>query len=393
GSESAATPLDGRDVWLGSLADDDILLDGEALVRANFLSLDAGLCAREAAIMPRLTPFMGHVERAAGELDPRNPTSVAISPSSLEKLAACPLAWFYHYGLRLRPPEDPRYDPDSWLDFAQRGNLLHEVFEAFATQFPDRRVTLHDVSVDMAMTEIIDSTIARWAIEVPSPAMMVFQSEVAELRRSARSFLEMERSALLDGDDGAWQHVEFAFGFGDRPAGTYMLSDGASLSVRGRVDRVDALGADSFRVIDYKTGKIGRYARRRSMGKFNGGRQLQPAIYAGVLEGLLGGKVTRFEYRFPTERGRNATVAYTGAELDTARTLVTELLDHARDGDFIPTNDSNDCKYCGVGAICRVSADRFGKISSPRADWAKSHAENIEAYQKMLTRRTREVSS
>jgi ATP-dependent helicase/nuclease subunit B len=198
----------------------------------------------------------------------------------------------------------------------------------------------------------------------------------------------MERDALAMGDGGTWRYLEYAFGNDERSA-RYSLTDGSSLAIKGRVDRIDEMDAGWFRVIDYKTGRPSRYRKIAKMGLFNGGRQLQAAVYAGVLQELLDGPVARFEYRFPTERGHNQTIAYDSAELAEARPIVTQLLEHVRDGTFIATTSADDCKYCGARPICRISEDTYGKVTSPRAEWARKNAETIDAYRGMLERRSR----
>ncbi|HSU96113.1 MAG TPA: PD-(D/E)XK nuclease family protein, partial [Gemmatimonadaceae bacterium] len=397
GSPASAVPdrasdisalLDTRDVWLGALSDGPILLNGEMLVRGCFKGLDSGISARIEARSPTLTQYTGMVPGAAAALDPRNRPDRPISPSALEKLAACPLSWFYHYGLGLRAPQDPEYNPDAWLDSAQRGALLHEIFEQFATLFTGRRDALATPAAADAMAAIADGVIARWRVEVPPPGDVVLEQEVNELKRAASSFLQMERDALATGDDGTWRYLEYAFGNDERIA-RYPLTDGSSLAIKGRVDRIDEMDAGWFRVIDYKTGRASRYRKVAKMGRFNGGRQLQAAIYAGVLQELLVGPVGRFEYIFPTERGQNQTIAYDSVELAEARPIVTQLLEHVRDGTFIATTSADDCKYCGARPICRISEDGYGKVSSPRAEWARENAEAIDAYRGMLERRSR----
>jgi len=380
--------LDARDVWLDALSAGAILLDGETLIRGRFQALDSGIRAHIEAQSPTLTQFTGMVPSAAAALDPRNRPARPISPSALEKLAACPLSWFYHYGLGLRSPDDPEYDPDAWLDAAQRGALLHEVFEQFATRFLARREAIATEAASEEMAAIADEIIARWRAEVPPPGDVVLEHEVNELRRAASSFLRMERDALADQDRGDWRYLEYAFGDDGRTA-HYSLTDGTSVAIRGRVDRIDEMEAGWFRVIDYKTGGAGRYRKIAKLGLFNGGRQLQAAIYAGVLQELLNGTVARFEYRFPTERGQNQIIAYDSAELAEAHPIVTQLLEHVSKGTFIPTTSSDDCRYCDARAICRVNEDRYGKVSSSRAEWARDNAETIDAYTSMLERRTR----
>jgi CRISPR/Cas system-associated exonuclease Cas4 (RecB family) len=379
--------LDARDVWMDALADGALLLDGERPVREAFPLLDAGLSARSAAEGPELSPYTGLVQRAAGVLDPRREPVRAISPSSLETLSACPLSWFYRYGLSLHAPDDPEYDAEAWLDAAQRGSVLHEIFEQFAVRYADRQRDVLLPESEDAIREIADGVIEKFRIEVPPPGEAVFASECEEIHRASRTFLEMERQSLERGDDGRWSRFEYAF---EPPGaiGVYQLTDGTSLYVRGRVDRIDELPDGSLRVIDYKTGRAGRYQKEPKKGAFRGGRQLQPALYSASVAGLLGQNVARFEYRFPTERGENEIVAYSEAELAAAQPLITQLLSHARDGAFIPTTDSKDCSYCDYRPICRTNDLGFYKIETPRVAWAAQNAGTLAAYKDMLARRS-----
>ena len=381
--------LDARDTWLAAIAEGPLLLNGEILVRGCFPSLDAGMKAREQARSANLTQFVGYLPGIAGVLDPRDSPDRAISPSALEKLAACPLAWFYRYGLSLYKPDDPTWDPDTWLSSGERGTFLHEIFESFATQFADRRHELLSASASEAMGAIMDANIAKWRSLVPPPRGVVVDREIAELRRAALSFLEMEREAFSNGDARAWRFLEYAFGK-PNPDGSYMLSDGSSLNVKGRVDRIDEIADGSFRVIDYKTGSPNKYRKIQKQGRFNGARQLQPAIYSGVLARMLSGTVARFEYRFPTERGQNQIIGYDTVELAEARPIITQLLDHVRTGAFVPTNSVEDCKYCDVRDICCVTNDVHGGTTSPRGAWAADHAEHLPVYAAMLARRAKD---
>jgi hypothetical protein len=96
--------------------------------------------------------------------------------------------------------------------------------------------------------------------------------------------------------------------------------------------------------------------------------------------------VSSFEYRFPTERGGNEIIAYSAVELLSVHAIVGTLIDHVRDGDFIPTTDSDDCGLCNYQDICRASRVGFA-TTSPRAEWAKEHAERLPEYVAMLARR------
>jgi hypothetical protein len=235
------------------------------------------------------------------------------------------------------------------------------------------------------MNAIVSAAVTRWRDDVPPPAETVFDAERAEIHRAAAAFLQMERERNAAGDRGRWLSFELRFGRG-AGKGPFVLSDGRVLLTNGRVDRVDEMSDGSLRVIDYKTGKATIYAKNPKAGPFNGGRQLQPALYVAAVAALTGKPVSSFEYRFPTERGGNEIVAYTNEELAGVRDIVSPLLGHVQAGTFIPTTDAGDCGYCDYQEICRASRGAF-TTDSPRAEWAKDHAESLPEYASMLARR------
>lgn len=377
--DDASASIDARDVWLGAIADGALLLDGTALVRECFATLDAGLQSAEAAEEPVAGPHHGVVLDAMGAFD-LVASGRSISPSSLELLGKCPLAWFYRYGLGLRPPDDPEYDPDAWLDAAQRGSVLHDVYEGITRLYRGRQ---RDIAKDGARDEVLriaDEVIAAWRERVPPPGETVFAAEAAELRQSAIAFVEMERKLARDGDTGEWWELELSFGDAGTP-GRYELGDGRTLGIHGRADRVDRLPGGGLRVVDYKTGRAGRFQKSPKKAPFDGGRQLQPALYAAVIQSLLGQPVSSFEYRFPTERGEAEIVGYSEAELRSAVSIVSALLEQAASGAFLPTTDPNDCGYCDCQPICRAHKGDWNKITSPRAEWAKRNAPTLDVYE------------
>jgi RecB family exonuclease len=287
--------------------------------------------------------------------------------------------------LNLRMPDEPAYDPDRWLNESERGLLLHELFETFCREYEGRQPELHGDSAAARMSELVAEVIARWHKRVPPPSEMVFERESVELRRSSVAFLQMELAESARGTEGEW--VAFEIEFGQRaPAGLYPLPDGTTLKLKGKADRVDRLPDATMRVVDYKTGRSGRFEKKPKAGAFNGGRHLQPALYTGVIGALVNGTVSQFEYRFPTPRGQSEIIGYSAAEFAAVPNLVTELLNIVRTGEFIPTDDDGDCKYCDHKEICRVTQGKFD-FASPRAAWAKEHTAGIAAYDAMRARR------
>ena len=382
--------LDRRDVWLGALGDGPVLRDGAAQVRGAIPAIDRGLKAAATWTEGKVTPVQGTVTAAAKALDPRA-KGIPVSPSSLELLAKCPRAFFYKNGLRLRAPEDPEYDPGRWLDPAQRGSLLHEVFEQFGRAWVERQAELGGEPARASIQEILGLRIAAWRVEVPPPSELVYLAEVRELRHAAEAFLAGERVRRRRDPGRKWTHFELEF---PKAGGTvgYPDTKKGAIPVRGRIDRVDTTSDGALVVLDYKTGGPSSYKKEPKFGPFRGGRSLQPAIYAAATAQLLGAAVRAFEYLFPTAKGRNTIVRYEAAELVTAAPLIDRLLEHTVQGSFIPTNDGNDCKYCDFRDACRVETPRFelGQHPSPRAIWAKEHAESLREYDGMLARRTKE---
>lgn len=376
--------LDLRDAWMTALSDGTRLLDGREVVRLAHVGLSTGLDAYVLSTGAVLSAQHGLVPAAAGAFDPRR-SRRAISPSSLEELAKCPLAWFYRRGLGLRLPEEPEYDSGQWLDSRQRGSLLHEVFEAFANALMTCQEQVGTDAARTALESIVADAVAAWREQVPPPSESVFESEAREILEAARAFLAMEEDRKrLTG--ARWHASELAFGPG-APA-SFVLPDGTALPIHGRIDRVDVLPDGGFVIIDFKTGSAGSHRKQPKQGAFNGGRSLQAPIYASAAETVLEGKVVAFEYRFPTVKGENARVVYDRAEIAAAGPVVQQLLEHVAQGQFLPTLDKSDCSYCDCQPVCRVRLDKEERLSvSPRAAWAKAHAAGIPAYAAMLLRR------
>jgi len=301
-------------------------------------------------------------------------------------LSACPLKWFYHYALALRPPLEPEFDPDRWLDAAQRGNLLHALFERFVEEYLGRQERIHDESARAAILAMADGLITHYRGEIPPPGESVFESEERELHESALAFLQMERELSSGANAGHWAHVELEFGA--RESGSVFEIDAQTLvHIKGRIDRVDELNDGSLRVVDYKTGMPAKFRKTAKTGAFNGGRLLQPAVYAAAIRARFAKMVSRFEYRFPTEGGKNEVVAFNATELESAAALVPDLLGYIRSGTFVSTNDEGDCKHCDYRANCRAPE----KGMPLRVRWAQEHADTLEQYRAMLARRAKVI--
>jgi ATP-dependent helicase/nuclease subunit B len=380
--------LDRRDVWLRTIGAGDTLLDATAAVRAHNPGLAAGLRAVESLDAALVTPYHGLIDAAAGRFDPTGKGAGPISASSLELLSKCPLSWFYSYVLEVRALDDPEYDPDLWLDPMARGSLLHAVFERFVKQYRGRQGDVQSEAASAVLSAICEALLLEQRAETPPPSETVFQSERAEILRAAKSFLAMERGQLGKAAASVWEEAELWIS-GKKAVVT--LPDGSRFQLKGKIDRIDGLPNGARLIVDYKTGGLYDFRKNSKAGPLNGGRKLQPALYSAAYAAMSGSKVTRFEYRFPTAKGRNAIIAHHPAELALGREVVAGVITNLQHGAFLPTLDADDCKYCDHRDICRVRGgeERFEKIQSPRAEWAGRFGESSEFYRAMIARRTK----
>lgn len=366
-----ATRLDREDVWLGALARGGHLLAGEDTVRAAFPGLDRGLEARRARDAGPSAHRGIVAPRAA--LDPRDREDAVLSASRLEALGGCPLRYFYASVLRLRPPDDPTFDAERWLDPLRRGSLLHAVYDRVIDDAASGGRELDDPEVDALAQRILGEEADAMRREVPPPSETVWQRELDALAADVRSFLGMLRA-----DRPTVEHTELQFGLpgAEHPAVALVLPSGRRVWLRGSIDRVDRLRSGGLRVVDYKTGSHRPYSTTR---RFRGGRRLQHALYSAIAEALLGGEVELAEYHFPTRKGENESSVFHRVELARGLELLDRLLDIVAAGRFLPTEDPEDCFICDFKAVCRARVNRWGRLESPPAEWGSANYEH-EAY-------------
>jgi ATP-dependent helicase/nuclease subunit B len=360
-------PLDVDDVWLSFMAEDGVIRAAQHVVRNAFGGLDSGLAARQQRQSRTVNAHHGLVA-GRESLDPRLNSDI-VSPSRLEALGTCGLRYFYRYVLGIRPPDIPEFDPEVWLDPRNRGSLLHEVYELALKDARNRGVEVLSSEFESLALEHLQMACFKWRGLVPPPSTTVYERECADLRADVVAFCSMCR------DDGArWTDLELSFGTEDKQPVLVPLL-GGRIKLQGRIDRVDETDNGELVVIDYKTGSAGPYKGA----SFDGGRRLQHYLYAIAVEQLLGRKVARMEYRFPTARADNTIVGYEISELGAGREVISALLDNVAAGRFLPTDDRDDCRFCDFRTCCRVATVKNETVS-PLAGWARNLAPVPDEY-------------
>jgi len=345
--ESADKACDALDWWLARLNREGCLLDGLEAVLEGFPDLARGHEAGELRASSRLTEYEGIVRVDPREVDPRlNPKS-SISPTRLETLADCPRRFFLRYLLGIEPPEALEYDPALWLDALQRGSLVHEVLCVFMTEVV-RRGEKPDRKRHFALAqEMAERVLARWKDEVPPPSERVYERERRDLFDALEVFFRVEAGRKPEVEplwfEKRLERVSLKFG------------DKMSFRLSGVVDRVDRLGLHLYRIIDYKSGKPGKYEKAKAFGH---GRVLQHALYALAVEEVLRdegrrvpARVAESGYLFPTWRGEGHEIMIRDFDRAVLRRLLNDLLDILALGYFVPVA-TEPCSYCDFTAIC-----------------------------------------
>ena len=354
--------IDRTEWWLWRMCAGGSPENPEEVVARHFPHLGRGFRAAQARESDRFTEYDGYVPQAGLDLDPTGPDGPVLSASRLEKLGACPMEFFFQYVLGIEPLEEYRIDPKVWLQPADKGRLLHEVFREFMGRL-NKEKFLPEFSRDIGLIEeILEQEIAQWRKQLPPPNREVFVREVSELRQAARIFL-MEEEAFCK--ESRPLCFEASVGLPPEGEGTILdspepveirLPGGKTIRARGRIDRVDAVpGSETkrFTVWDYKTGSTWRFTEkgRKREDPFHQGRLVQSALYLALAEARLretvspGASVSRFGYFFPAVSAHGERIQWEARELAAGGNVIARLCEMIAKGCFPCTDDGGDVRF------------------------------------------------
>ena len=178
--------------------------------------------------------------------------SYRMSASRIDRVNTCHFAYFLEYGLRARERTPVGFDA------AQVGTFLHYILEN-VTREVCQRGGFAQVGEE-ELRALIDQTIRRY-MDAAMPGFdgrdARFKYLFRRLKKTAAAIVANVAGELRESD---FTPVAFELSFGEGgalPAITIQAGD-ASLTVSGKVDRVDGWLKDGklyLRVVDYKTGK------------------------------------------------------------------------------------------------------------------------------------------
>lgn len=203
-------------------------------------------------------------------------SSFRMSASRMDKVKSCHFAYFMQYGLRAKERTPAGLDP------SQIGTFLHYVLE-HVTQEAQRRGGFQGISsqeLRQMVEACMDQYIAATMGDVDTKAAR-FRYLLGRLRRTACTIMEN-----VAGELAASEFVPLSFELEFGPEGALpaitIQEPGATLSVSGKVDRVDGWVKDGklyLRVVDYKTGK-----KAFDLADLKHGLNVQMLLYLFLLE-------------------------------------------------------------------------------------------------------------
>jgi len=375
--------IDPTEWWLMKMCGDERVKEPDKVMAASFPHLGRGLAARKARESDEFTVYDGYVPAAGAECDPTRTEGPVMSASRLEKLAQCPMEYFFQYILEIEPPEKYTIDPNVWLEPMEKGGLLHEVFRQFMIALC-KQDQLPDFERDMALLEkILEDGIEAMKIEKPPPSPLVFERAKTELKLMARIFLyeeqrhcEQHRPCYFEAAIGMRQDGDPTPLDTLEPA-KIKLPGGRTIRARGQIDRVDEVkgsGRKKFSIWDYKTGSAWKY---RQDPPFWSGRCVQNAFYLALAQERIrqvhpGAAITSFGYFFPTCREHGERIEWPQEQLEEGKHVLVLLCEMISRGCFpftkrIKDIDRSDYKLA-FGDVNRAAEDILRKLQNPETD-------------------------
>jgi hypothetical protein len=283
------------------------------------------------------------------------------SLTALQRYAACPYQFQLAAIYQLAPLEAPA--PLQRLDPLTRGSLFHEIqTEFFRTLVKNGMLPLAPGHVTGARGQLdwAITSVTTQAYDDLAPAIdRVWRDEIAALRRDLRLWFD----EMVVKDAARWVPERFELAFGLPPDGKRdshsvtapVRVGGDGFQLRGSIDLVERrLDGGALRVTDHKTGKN----RTTPATIVEGGRVLQPVLYAVALEALTGEPVVEGRLSFCTSAGQFSVRAITLDEHVRRRGLeVLEIVDRAIEHGTLAARpgrigDRDACEYCDFTAVC-----------------------------------------
>ena len=335
---------------------------------------DAGVAAGMAVVAARRSDRFTRFDGNLAGLELPSPAERIVSPTRMERWAACPFDYLLQDVLGVRPVENP--EEELQITPMDAGSLVHRVLERFYLEVlerppeerpaPDQPWSRADRErMRQLGEEVCDEFEAKGLTGRP----IFWRRDRARILDDLQRFLRADdtRRALAGMRPLA---VELGFGFGPEEvdAAPLTLPDGRIVRFRGLADRVDLGDDGTIHVVDYKTGGSKAFEALSEDDPDLRGRKLQLAVY-GVAARLHQGRPdapVRAEYWFVSRKGGFKRVGYpvTDGVLERVGRTLAMVVGGIERGVFpshptaVSTSPWIDCHACDPDALGAVELRR-----------------------------------
>ena len=297
------------------------------------------------------------------------PSVKPYSATALQSFASCPYRFALYALMRLEEREVP--EPIDTLDPLQRGSLIHDIQFEVLTRARERGLLplAHPqalAAVRDLLEEVTEEVAAEYAEELLPAIPRVWEDGVADIRSELHEWLSILH------EEGEWEPMAFELSFGltrgerrDAASTPDPLTLDAGLRLRGAIDLVERDDQERLRATDHKTGRVPAtivtQLRKHGVFRIDGGRVLQPLLYALALEKLypqaevVGGRLF-----YCTRRGefRRYDVPLDQAGRDAVAQVVRVVRKHLSQGFLPAVPTSGACRWCDYRAVCGPHEER-----------------------------------
>jgi len=297
------------------------------------------------------SPFDGYIGDLIESLQP-------LSPTELENFGECPQKFLLKRMFGVRDHDDP--DRELQMHHREKGKLDHRILERFYRSmdtFPPRDVR---AQLDRIVDELFDEE------ETRVPAFNRVMRAI-ERRATKRSLLAFITDDVADLEASQLRPKYFEYKFGPEP---FVIGDHAvPIAVKGVVDRIDA-GANTLRIIDYKSGTAKRYKKLEE--RIALGTRLQLPLYAIAVSRLLEAANVSGEIKPLVADEKQEKMRFELADIEQRLNQTVDLFVASMRRGFFPAYPEEDaCKYCPVSSSCRTKHSdaeqrTLSKFESPR---------------------------
>ncbi len=281
----------------------------------------------------RPNPWNGRLRdpEVLGELERRFDDDYRWSAGQLEAYARSPFAFLIERVLRLEGVEEAEEETTA-LTY---GSVAHEILERFYAEFMDRLPRSLTGPAEPRLMEICRDVCAERVEKGEWLGVAALWEQTREgIVKGVRDYVAWELEQMAE-DGERPVHTEFRFGWDDERTfleGEDVRGRTSRLRLRGRIDRVDRVGAGAgvHHVLDYKSGKPPYKTW------FDDATALQGVLYAQVMadRGYEMGSCRYRSIRNPGNPKNGGEVNFGEARYETALSMALSVPARVRSGCF-----------------------------------------------------------